>query len=151
MSLYNRLFGENEDATALLGMVSVTRNDFQRYRDVHLNKEGTEIIVTTRLGGGNRNYYRQVFTNMKKNENYIKDEDDKFDNTYCYFRFKVPEKYADTCKKIAPKEDQPSVGEMFKREIEESKKPGTAAAKRMEALASAIFDSMESGDQFIEL
>ena len=71
MSLYNRLFGENPDAMALLGMIGTTRNDFQRYRDVNLNKDGNIIIVTTRLGGGNRDNYKQVFTNMRRNENYI--------------------------------------------------------------------------------
>ena len=30
MSLYNRLFQENEDATALLGMILCTREMFQR-------------------------------------------------------------------------------------------------------------------------
>ena len=48
MSLYNRLFGENPDAMALLGMIGTTRNDFKRYRDVNLNKDGNIIIVTTR-------------------------------------------------------------------------------------------------------
>lgn len=51
MSLYNRLFQENEDATALLGMISCTRDMFQRYRDVFLNVEGNVITVLTRLGG----------------------------------------------------------------------------------------------------
>ena len=45
MSLYNRLFQENEDATALLGMISCTREMFQRYRDVHLNTEGDTITI----------------------------------------------------------------------------------------------------------
>lgn len=51
MSLYNVLFGENEEATVLLGMIGATREDFGRYRDVYLNTEGNKIIVLTRVGG----------------------------------------------------------------------------------------------------
>ena len=38
MSLYNRLFGENPDATILLGMLGLTRDSFGRYRDCFLNQ-----------------------------------------------------------------------------------------------------------------
>ena len=93
MSLYNRLFQENEDATALLGMISCTRKMFQRYRDVHLNTEGDTITVLTRLGGENRKDYQEVFDAMKCSPYYIGDYDDVFDETYCYFDFSVPEKY----------------------------------------------------------
>lgn len=151
MSLYARLFGENEDATALLGMLSLTRRDFERYRDVYLNKEGTKITVVARLGGKNRRDYKQVFKNMKKHPNYIKNYDDKFDNTYSYFEFKIPEKYQYTCKTIAPKEDRMSVGDMFKKEVAEAKIPGSEASKRADAIAEEIFRAMESGNPFIEL
>ena len=151
MSLYNQLFGEDENATALLGMIKVTRNDFGRYRDVHLNKEGTKIIVTTRLGGGNRDDYKQVFINMTKNENYIDNYDDAFDNTYCYFVFRVPKKYLKTCQTIAPKEDPLTVGELFKKEVEEADIPGTDAYKRMDAIAKQIMGEIEKGNHFIEL
>lgn len=151
MSLYTRLFGENEDAVALLGMLSLTRNEFQRYRDVYLNKEGTKIIVLTRLGGGNRKEYKQVFKNMKKHPYYIKNYDDKFDKTYAFFEFKVPEKYEHTCKAIAPKEERLSLKEMFEKEIEESKIPGSEASKRADAIAEEFFRAMESGNPFIGL
>lgn len=151
MSLYARLFGENADAVALLGMLSLTRKEFERYRDAYLNKEGTKITIITRLGGENRKEYKQVFKNMKKHPNYIKNYDDKFDNTYAYFEFSVPEKYAYTCKSIAPKEDRPSVGDMFKKESEEARIPGTAAYKRAEEIAIEIMRSIENGNHIIEL
>lgn len=146
MSLYNVLFQENEDATALLGMIGCTRNMFQRYRDVNLNKEGTVITVLTRLGGLNRKDYKQVFKNVKRNPNYIRDYDDVFDNTYCYIDFKVPEKYKQTCKVMAPKEDQPTIKELFDKEIAESKIPGSDAEKRMMALAEQIFGNFDDLD-----
>ena len=84
MSLYNRLFNENKDATALLGMINCTRNDFMRYRDVYLNKTGTIITVVARIGGYNRKEYEYVLNNVRKNVYYKKDFDDNFDNTYTY-------------------------------------------------------------------
>lgn len=146
MSLYNLLFKENEEATALLGMIGCTREMFQRYRDVNLSTDGKTITVTTRLGGPNRLGYRQVFKNVMRNENYIKDWDDDFDNTYCYISFRVPEKYKSTCKTMAPKEEQPTVSELFRREIEESKIPGSPAAQRMDVIADKIINAIVEED-----
>lgn len=151
MSLYNRLFGENPDATALLGMLSLTRKDFERYRDVYLNKGGTRIIVVARIGGTQKKYYKHVFKTIKKHPNYIKNYDDEFDQTYTYFEFSIPEKYAHTCKSFAPKEERLSVGDMFKKEAEESQIPGTEAYKRAEEIAAEIMKNLESGNHIIEL
>lgn len=151
MSLYNQLFGENENATALLGMIEVTRNDFQRYRDTYLNKDATIITVIARIGGDNRKSHEQVFTNVRKNKWYIRDFDDNFDNTYTYIQFKVPEKYQHTCKIIAPKEEELTVSEKFRKETKEAEIPGTDAYKRMETIAKQIMGEIEKGNHFIEL
>ena len=151
MSLYNRLFNENKDATALLGMINCTRNDFMRYRDVYLNKTGTIITVVARIGGYNRKEYEYVLNNVRKNVYYKKDFDDNFDNTYTYIQFSVPEEYIKTCKMIAPKEERLSVGELFKKEIEDSAIPGTEAYKRMEKIANEIMKNIEEGNPFIGL
>lgn len=151
MSLYNKLFGENENAIALLGMIELTRNDFQRYRDVYLNKSATIITVLARIGGDNRKNFKQVFINIRKNKWYIRDFDDNFDNTYTYIQFKIPEKYQYTCKMIAPKEEELTVGEKFKKEVEEADIPGTDAYKRMDAIAKQIMGEIEKGNHFIEL
>ena len=151
MSLYNKLFGENENAMALLGMIELTRNDFQRYRDVYLNKSATIITVLARIGGDNRKNFKQVFINIRKNKWYIRDFDDNFDNTYTYIQFKIPEKYQYTCKMIAPKEEELTVGEKFKKEVEEADIPGTDAYKRMDAIAKQIMGEIEKGNHFIEL
>lgn len=151
MSLYNKLFGENENTMALLGMIELTRNDFQRYRDVYLNKSATIITVLARIGGDNRKNFKQVFINIRKNKWYIRDFDDNFDNTYTYIQFKIPEKYQYTCKMIAPKEEELTVGEKFKKEVEEADIPGTDAYKRMDAIAKQIMGEIEKGNHFIEL
>ena len=151
MSLYNKLFGENKDAMALLGMIDLTRNDFQRYRDIWLNKSGTIITVLARIGGNNRKDYKQVFSNVRKNKWFVKDFDDDFDDTYAYFQFKIPEKYQHTCKLIAPKEERLSLKEMFEKETNEAKIPGTEAYKRMIEIADEIMKNIEDGNPFIGL
>lgn len=151
MSLYNRLFGENKDATALLGMINCTRDDFMRYRDVHLNKAGTIITVTARIGGNNRKKYGYILNNIRKNIHYKRDFDDNFDNTYAYIQFSVPEEYIKTCKMIAPKEERLNFGELFKKEIKDAEIPGTEAYKRMEDIANEIMKNIEKGNPFIGL
>lgn len=151
MSLYERLFGENEEAPAILGFAGLTRGMFMRYRDCFLNPEGTIVTVITRIGGGNRNEYRQAHTDIKRHPNYICDYDDAFDSTYCYFEFKVEDKFLETAKKMAPKEQHISVGDMFKKEVEEANIPGSPAAKRQEEIAESIFRAIENGDHFLSL
>ena len=142
MSLYNRLFGETEESEVMLGFIGVNKGMFMRYRDAYLNPEGTIVTVVTRTGGNNRKDYRQSFTDARKNENYIRDFDDDFDSTYCYFEF---------AKKMAPENERLSVGAMFKQEVEEAQIPGSPAFKRQQEIAEAIFNAMESGDHFITL
>jgi hypothetical protein len=155
VSLYNRLFGENEYSDILLGFIGVNKNMFMRYRDCYLNKEGTIVTILTRLGGVNRRTYKQVFNNVKQNPNYVRDYDDDYDDTYCYFEFKVENKYLKTAKIMAPKENRLSVGDMFKKEIEESQIEGSPASKRMEALANEISEKIEeckkTGNNIIDL
>lgn len=86
--LYNAIFGVNEDAPALLVMLRLTPNDFSRFRDAFV--ANGEIIVYTRLGGGNREGYTHIFTAMKKHPQYLRDVDDNFDSTYCTFFFRIP-------------------------------------------------------------
>ena len=151
MSLYTKLFGENTDAVALLGMLSLTRNSFGRYRDVYLNKEGTIITVTARIGGGNAEDYDYVFNDIRQHSQYIKDYEDDFDETYAYFEFSVPEKYKQACKMMAPAEDRLSVGDMFHKEIEEANNPNSEAAKRMDKIAKEIINAIDNGNPFIAL
>ena len=65
MSLYSRIFGENPDAVALLGMIGCTRDSFMRYRDVELIKEGTIIRVIARIGGPYKKECRQTYNNIE--------------------------------------------------------------------------------------
>jgi hypothetical protein len=98
MSLYNMLFGNNPIAPLILGTLSLSKDDFGRFRDIYL-AEG-KIAVYTRCGGGNREAYQEVFDAMEQHPCFEYDEDDSFDNTYATFYFKYPDEFADGLKAI---------------------------------------------------
>ena len=73
---------------------------------------------------------------------YDYDYDDGYDSTYAYFEFTVPDKYTQTCKILAPKEDRLSVGEMFKKGyVQKGLKPVYWCADCETALAEAVIVS----------
>lgn len=152
MSLYSQLFGVNHDFPALLGMIKFTLSDFERFRDIYLCDGGENIIVYTRLGGGNRKDYQQVYEKVKKSPLYLTDYDDEMDNTYSYIKFRVPEDYLYITKKIF-KEEPMSIGDKFQKEFKEMEDPNSEAHKRMLAIAESldkiISDSENNGGIFL--
>ena len=56
MSLYNALFGVNDQTPALLRLLDLTMNDVPRFRDAYIAERSDKrlIAVYTRMGGGNR-------------------------------------------------------------------------------------------------
>jgi hypothetical protein len=113
--MYNLLFGENNYSDALLKTLNLERDDFCRFRDVYLTEEF--VIVYTRCGGGNREYYQDVFNDMKEHPLFDHDEDDDFDSTYCSFYFKIPE----VLKAAIDKHRQEHASESTEEKKEESK------------------------------
>ena len=87
--LYNMLFGSNDQAGFLLGLLGKDTGDFGRYRDVYVTED--HIVVHTRNGGGNREDYEDVFDEMSTHPWYSHDADDDFDCTYANIYFRVPE------------------------------------------------------------
>lgn len=150
MSLYNMLFGTNEDAPVLLGMIEVNKEYFDRFRDVELIKAGEVIRVFTRLGGGNREDYKETWQKIRNHKLYIKDYDDSFDETYAYIEFRVPERFIETTKKMF-KEEPESFETKFKKEIEDMDKPGTKASENAEKIANTIMSAIKDGNNFIGL
>ena len=146
MSLYNQLFGTNEDAPILLGMINVNKEYFDRFRDVELIKNGTIIRVFTRLGGENREVYVETWNKILQHKMYLIDYDDDFDETYAYIEFKVPEKYIETTKKMF-KVEPISFKEKFSKELEKAQIPGTEANQRMEAMVQSIVAQIQNSDE----
>lgn len=116
MSLYNMLCGTNSQSDALLAMLGITRDNVPRFRDCYL--ENGKIVIYTRTGGGNREFYASeescreangpefeptgpFNSDLEKIPGYVGDEDDSFDSTFAHFRFEVPEKYKELAAEMA--------------------------------------------------
>jgi hypothetical protein len=146
MSLYNMLFGQNPAADILLAMVGLSRGDVGRYRDCYTNEDGSEIIIHTRNGGGNRDDYQQVFDALSKHPNYLRDSDDDFDCTYADIIFSVPEPYRTAVKQIADVTDTTPPEDKWKKllgDLESGK--DTAVVSRALEISKKIFGQVESG------
>ena len=106
MSLYNMMFGSNPLAGITLSALDLTPNDVPRFRDAYFDADENRLVIYTRTGGGNREYYGQpdgydnedyegpFNSDLERHPNYLFDEDDDFDCTYAYFYFSIPESFA---------------------------------------------------------
>lgn len=129
MSLYNAVHGFNPMAGVLLSILGVTRDEIPRFRDCYF--DGKHIVIYTRTGGGNREYYENLedckdnypeyFTqgedppsgpwndDLRMIQGFVYDEDDSFDSTYASFYYTVPEQFnylSDKLNSMAQKETQ---------------------------------------------
>jgi hypothetical protein len=103
MSLYHALFGLNPFSNMLLEMLGTTPDRIPRYRDCYLNEDGSEIIIHTRTGGGNRSSYEKGGEYWEEGQidndalralpGFKSDADDDFDCTYADFHYEVPEAF----------------------------------------------------------
>jgi hypothetical protein len=62
-----------------------------RFRDAWVADEGKELVVFSRIGGGNREAYGWVLDVLRKHPQYLRDYDDDFDPTYAYVVFRTPD------------------------------------------------------------
>lgn len=149
MSLYNLLFGVNQDADELLKMLDLTQDDFGRFRDAYLNENGISIIVYTRCGGGNRDYYEDVFSKMEKHPEYVTNYDDSFDCTYAYFVFNVPEKFKKQTKLMCDKTKPKNVHEKLQEAIDDMDKNGEGSGyvEKMEPIINKIKEAFGEGGE----
>lgn len=134
MSLYNMLFGVNGDLVPLLDAMGIPAYSIPRFRDVYI-KDG-HIIVHTRTGGGNREYYTEENEVLTKNRFYLFDEDSSYDNTYANFHFSFPpelkealEKYEEENPAVIPEDKFKSLFEKLK--TGESDDPDVVRAKEV--------------------
>lgn len=139
MTFYNLLFGKNYFSTILLKILGLTEADVPRFRDCYLCDN--EIVIYTRTGGGNRDYYEseevcrenypEYFKDschlpngpwnqdLRDNPNFLSDEDDDFDRTYAYFRFSCPEDYKKDIEAIAEKDQSYTPSEKWNNLLKE--------------------------------
>jgi hypothetical protein len=146
MSLYNIMQGYNPMAWLVLKMLNLDRlDDIPRFRDAWISPQ-EELVIYTRSGGGNRNFYNQANYEMTFVPGYIRDEDDSFDTTYALFYYKPPVEYEELVKKIVEcgGDKRETTKEVWERLLEEVKsgkmspRVTEATAKIAEILKEAL-------------
>jgi hypothetical protein len=118
------LHGYDKLAPALMKILNLDCDggyDTGRFRDIHLNADGTKIILLTRNGGGNREDYQGVIDHLATHPNYLSDYDDDFDCTYAYVEFSTPQEYLEQCKGLTTGEKLESIYDKFQKVIEQIK------------------------------
>lgn len=106
MNLYNMLFGTHPLASVLLCSLNLAGSAVPRVRDCMPSDEAREIVILTRTGGGNRDFYDNPEqhkrahpdsgyegpwnSDLRSHPCYLRDDDDDFDSTYARFYFSVP-------------------------------------------------------------
>lgn len=93
MSLYNLINGVNQSTFFILPMLGKHPDEYPRFRDCFVDIDDKTINIYTRVGGGNRESHKDEIEELRKNQNYIRDYDDNFDNTFATFVFSIPEKW----------------------------------------------------------
>lgn len=120
MSMYNMMFGTNSRSGVLLACLGISENDVPRFRDCFL--DGDKIVIHTRTGGGNRDYYESEEEcrsnypdyfdgeddpsgpwndDLRSMPTYLYDEDDDYDCTYANFYFSIPKEFEEDIAMIA--------------------------------------------------
>jgi len=163
MSLYNMLCGHNPLSGVLLDSLGIDQGDkwsSGRFRDIHLNEDGTKILLYTRNGGGNRKHFDEyaddkegmdcschaccITHQLPKHPNYIKDYDDDFDCTYATVEFSVPEEWAESFKTIATWEKPETGSEKLQKQIELITKGDPEAMAKAKELFEPVLEQIKA-------
>jgi hypothetical protein len=132
MSLFNTVFGFSQEAGLLLDMLALDPDNIPRFRDCFYDTERHLIVIHTRTGGGNREYYQDEIDLLAAHPLYVLDSDDGYDSTYANFYFNVPEKHSEVLKKyfeghetVTPKEKWEVLFKAMDKKAEERKQNET--------------------------
>lgn len=99
MSLYNMVNGFNPACVMIMPMLGRRADEYPRFRDCFVSEDGQNIVIYTRVGGGNRNCGFGE-EELYEDENFLRTYDDEGDSTYGFYEFKVPDKWKPDFDKI---------------------------------------------------
>lgn len=99
MSLYNMVNGVNPATFIFLPMLGKHYSEYPRFRDCGIDEEKKQIIVLTRVGGGNRDdgYGEEL---LYDSPYFVTTYDADWDSTYGYYCFRVPDEWMEDFDKI---------------------------------------------------
>lgn len=93
MSMYNLVFGTSGWPRGVMALVIPNPDMIGRYRDHWMeavdNDDALVLAIYTRMGGGNREDYAETLAALHALPEFLSDDDDTYDSTYCTLRFKV--------------------------------------------------------------
>jgi len=152
MSLYNQIFGTNPASDMLLAMLKFNNvNEIGRYRDVSLKRDleaGLQVVIFTRMGGGNRENYEKEINFLKSKKGYVRDYDDEYDSTYANFVFEIPDKFKDLCEKVAKDVGTKQPMEKFKEMLTDmNSEKSTPATMQAKIVGEKIFSKIEKASK----
>lgn len=138
-TMYNMLHGQNPQSGILLYILGIDQEKGAwrsgRFRDIYLSEDGSEIVLYTRNGGGNREHYADdcepgidctctgctAEYHLPSHPNYLRDWDDDFDSTYAYFAFSIPKEFKEAAGLLVTGEKPETIYEKFSKTLAEMK------------------------------
>lgn len=154
------LFGTNPMADVLLATLGLDRKMVGRFRDCFLQdgKDGPEVHVYTRNGGGNRECWSDeeaqdgkpctcpgciITSFLPGHPEYLGDADDDFDPTYATIRFSLPEKFRAVLAGFARPADAPDASQRWVEMLERIKSnPDAPEAKAAAEAFASVFEKL---------
>jgi len=73
-----------------------------------IREDGTYIVFCGRVGGGNRDYYEDVWRDAYRHDWLVTAREDEGDSTYANFTFRVPEDRTKELWTLVPKPKEPT-------------------------------------------
>lgn len=104
MSFYATVAGSDSNSARLNEILKLDDYETGRERDTyvrtfvnhpHVPADGTYIVLLTRNGGGNREYFESVFESLKSHPFYVADWDCDWDETYAEICFRIPGEHSE--------------------------------------------------------
>lgn len=152
MSFYNMVHGTNPLAGVLLRMMGVAPAQIPRFRDCYF--DGEHIVIYTRTGGGNRDWYDEPNddnpngpwnSDLRALPGFVRDEDDDYDCTYASFFYKVPEQFTFLLDKLKSMAQGQTQAERWQAALERIKTagPDDALVQRMTEAFEPLFRKIE--------
>jgi hypothetical protein len=109
-----------------------------RFRDIWIEPDGKHVTLYTRNGGGNRDFYFYVFLLLRKHPQYVDEDDDDFDSTYAYVKFRLTDDQVALLAAM-PRGDR-AQWEQFFADIKDGKQ--TPEVQRAVAAAKPLLDNI---------
>lgn len=124
-----------------------------RFKEENLDNNKNSIIVLTRIGGGNRETFKDWWEQIKKHPNYITDYDSNADSTYAFIEFGCNEETMNQLKEL-DNNHEPDIDRVTKVNIETAfmlakmtgQRMNEADKKKLEADAKRVALEIIHGD-----